>query len=549
MSVSSIIGIDLGTSNTVVAHIGDDGVATTLADEEGNVLIPSVVSMDDRGTVIVGYPAKERRLVDPKNVVFGAKRLVGRTWNDPELQHARKRLPYELRQGKNESVRVMIHDELYTLPEISAFILRKAKAVAEHALGREVDRAVITVPANFNDLQRQATKLAGMLAGLEVMQVLNEPTAAALAYGYGKEATERIAVYDFGGGTFDVTLLTLVDDVFRVRATAGDMFLGGDDIDLAIANRIATAYVKRHYYDPRAQGQIFDPLREAAERLKFLLSTREEAAIDLDAVVQGFGGKGVKFTFAMTRAELAEVVDPFIARTLKVCETAFVRAKVSPKQFDRVVLVGGSTRIPLVRQRVAEFFGRAPEDSVHPDEAVALGAAIQGIALEHVPRRAHPGGAGARRAMASSSGLFDVSLLPEEASVDASATPPPVTRTVTGKVATAATNPVTQTARFEVSMPATAPPQPMQPVQRPQEHAQPMQGSAFIAQLQARAAAKQAAESVRPPALASAAAAAAAAATRQSSRFARVAPWLALAIAMLAAIAASVAWWYRHGSP
>jgi molecular chaperone DnaK len=529
VSVSSIIGIDLGTSNTVVAHIGDDGVATTLADEDGNVLIPSVVSMDEGGKVIVGYAAKERRLVDPKNVIFGAKRLVGRTWNDPELQHARKRLPYELRQGKNESVRVMIHDELYTLPEVSAFILRKAKAVAEHALGREVDRAVVTVPANFNDLQREATKLAGMLAGLEVMQVLNEPTAAALAYGYGKAATERIAVYDFGGGTFDVTLLTLVDDVFRVRATAGDMFLGGDDIDLAIANRIATAYVKRHYYDPRTQGQIFDPLREAAERLKFMLSTRDEAAIDLDAVVQGFGGKGVKFTFAMTRAELAEVIDPFIARTLAVCETAFVRAKVAPKQFDRVVLVGGSTRIPRVRERVADFFGRAPEDGVHPDEAVALGAAIQGIALEHVPRRL--GGAFGGRAPMTASGLFDVSLLPEGDAELATAPAPPARLLETPSTRRE------QHGTYEIDMPTAAPPavKAYPPRQEPMQ--QPMQGSAYIAQLQARAAATLAAESVRPPA------------PRASSRAALMAPWIALVLAMLAAIAASFAWWYRHGPP
>ena len=497
MSASSIIGIDLGTSNTVVAHIGDDGVATTLADEDGNVLIPSVVSLDDQGKVIVGYPAKERRLVDAKNVIFGAKRLVGRTWNDPELQHARKRLPYELRQGKNESVRVMVRDELYTLPEVSAFILRKAKAVAEQALGREVDRAVVTVPANFNDLQRQATKLAGMLAGLDVVQILNEPTAAALAYGYGKEANERIAVYDLGGGTFDVTLLTLVEDVFRVRATAGDMFLGGDDIDLAIANLIATAYVKRHHYDPRTQGQIFDPLREAAERLKFLLSTRDEAAVELDAIVQGFGGKGVRFDFSMTRAELDRVVDPFIVRTLTVCETAFLRAKASPKKFDRVVLVGGSTRIPLVRTRVSEFFGREPAEGVHPDEAVALGAAIQGIALEHLPRRA-------RGRQLSSSGLFDVSLLPEEApALAVSATPPPVTTTATSA------------AHVEA----------------------PMYGSAYVAQLQARAATAEAA-------LASALAPAAS--RRPKSR---VALWMAVALALVLALGLLAAWWVArtHG--
>jgi len=385
--MAQIVVIDLGTSNTVVAHVPGQGAGPprVLADADGAALIPSVVSFHPNGKVLVGNAAKARRFIDSPNTIFAAKRLMGRTWTDPALQDARKRLPYQLRRGANEAVRVMLRGELYTMPEVSAFVLRKAKAIAEAALGETVDRAVVTVPANFNELQRNATKLAGTLANLDVVRVLNEPTAAALAYGYGTGASERIVVYDFGGGTFDLSLLSMFEDVFRVRATAGDMFLGGDDIDFALANAMADDFLKKHYYDARTHPEIFDQLRDGAERLKVLLSVQNEASLTIPALIQGTFGRDIDFTFHMTRKEFDVVVAPFVERTIKVCADTFAKAKVPPSAFDQVVLVGGSTRIPLVRERVAEFFGRVPETNIDPDQAVALGAALQAMAMKDVP--------------------------------------------------------------------------------------------------------------------------------------------------------------------
>ena len=238
--MSTVIGIDLGTTNTVVSVVRD-GQASALLDEAQRVLIPSVVSFHPNGNVLVGRAAKERRIVDASSTIYSIKRLIGRSWESEEVRRARSRFPFEMREGPGQAALVVARGETYTLPEISAFVLRKAKSVAEAALGTTIDRAVITVPANFNDLQRAATKVAGRVAGLEVMRILNEPTAAALAYGYGRASAERVAVYDFGGGTFDVTLLDLSNNVFEVLATAGNTFLGGDDLDLAIAERMSGA--------------------------------------------------------------------------------------------------------------------------------------------------------------------------------------------------------------------------------------------------------------------------------------------------------------------
>jgi molecular chaperone DnaK len=373
------IGIDLGTSNTVVAHF-KDGEPRTLVDEAGRRLIPSVVSFHPSGSVLVGDAAKMRRFNDGVSTVTGAKRLMGRAWGSPELEEMRSRIPYELREGKNKTVRALLRGELYSIPELSAFVLRKAKAWAEQAIGTTVTEAVITVPANFNELQRQATKLAGELAGLEVMRVLNEPTAAALAYGHIAPTVkdEQIAVYDFGGGTFDLTMLRMSERELRVRATAGDMFLGGDDVDLAIATKIAEAYLKEHRYDPRVDPDVFARVRVAAERLKVELSTQTEYAVPLNELMYGPGGKPIHWSFHMTRKQLDAVLDPFVNRSLKVCEDAMELLKASPRDFDRVVLVGGSTLAPRIRQRVTEFFGREPVAGVDPEEAVALGAAISG---------------------------------------------------------------------------------------------------------------------------------------------------------------------------
>jgi molecular chaperone DnaK len=279
---------------------------------------------------------------------------------------------------------VSVRGESFTLPEISAFVLRHAKSIAEKALGSSVDRAVITVPANFNDLQRAATKVAGRVAGLEVVRILNEPTAAALAYGYGRGAEERIAIYDFGGGTFDVTLLDLAGNVFEVLATAGDTFLGGDDIDLGIAERMADRFLVDHGFDARADAQAFERLRYHAEGVKVLLSSSETARVDIPDVDPG----GRPLPFSMTRAELDSISTPLVLRTFEVCQEALTIARLQPRDFDQVVLVGGSTRLPMVHRKVEEFFQRTPLDRINPDEVVAIGAAIQANALSgHEKRR------------------------------------------------------------------------------------------------------------------------------------------------------------------
>ncbi|MCS6902045.1 MAG: Hsp70 family protein [Myxococcales bacterium] len=385
--MSAVVGIDLGTTNTVVAHVRD-GRAVALADESGERLIPSVVSFHPSGQVVVGRAAKERRLQDPQNTIYSVKRLIGRPWASEDVQRARERAPFDLREGPGHAVMVVARGETYTLSEISAYVLRKAKSVAEAALGQPVERAVITVPANFNDLQRAATKVAGRVAGLEVLRILNEPTAAALAYGYGKSNDERIAIYDFGGGTFDVTLLDLSGHVFEVLATAGDTFLGGDDVDLAIADRICEAFLRQHRYDPRGDLQVFEHIRAAAETIKHRLSQDTQATVSLREIAFGTGGHPLGLDYTLSRPELEKLILPLVDRTFQVCREALRTAGCSPRDFDQVILVGGSTRIPMVRQRVAEFFGREPLARVSPDEVVAIGAAIQAMALtSQEPRR------------------------------------------------------------------------------------------------------------------------------------------------------------------
>src|SRR6478735_8738276 len=381
-----VIGIDLGTTNTVVAVV-KDGQASAIPDQDGNVLLPSVVSFHPNGNVLVGRGAKDRRLVDSINTIYSVKRLIGRSWDSEEVRLARSRFPFQMKEGPGQAALVVARGETYTLPEISAFVLRKAKSVAEAALGMTVERAVITVPANFNDLQRAATKVAGRVAGLDVMRILNEPTAAALAYGYGKSSSERIAVYDFGGGTFDVTLLDLSDNVFEVLATAGNTFLGGDDLDLAIAERMSEVLLAQHRVDARADLQIFERLRAAAELVKHRLSNEPEVRLIVNEVAHGVGGRPVNFEFSMTRQEFEQLALPIIDRTFDVCREAMGIARLAETDFDQVLLVGGSTRIPLVRARVEEFFQKPLRASINPDEVVAIGAAIQAAALSGAQKR------------------------------------------------------------------------------------------------------------------------------------------------------------------
>ena len=382
----SVVGIDLGTTNTGVACVRA-GRVNVLADETGRRLLPSVVSFHPNGDVLVGQVAKERRAVDAKNTVASVKRLIGRAWKSEEIAKARGRFPFEMKEGPGHAPLIVTRAGEFTLPEISAFVLRRAKQIGEKALGEPVDRAVITVPANFNDLQRAATKVAGRVAGLEVLRILNEPTAAALAYGYGKGKGERIAIYDFGGGTFDVTLLDLSTNVFEVLATAGNTFLGGDDIDLAIAERMADACLTQHRIDARADPQVFERLRYYAEKLKLELSSVMIATIDVPDVGPAPGGRAQRLTFSMNRTELDALALPHVRRTFEVCGEALGIARLTARELDQVVLVGGSTRLPIVRSTVAEYFGRKPLDRINPEEVVALGAAIQAASLTGLERR------------------------------------------------------------------------------------------------------------------------------------------------------------------
>ena len=378
--MGAVVGIDLGTTNTVVAAVCD-AAPNTLADSDGHRLIPSVVSFHPNGQVLVGRTARERRLQDASSTIFSVKRLIGRSWGTPEVELARSRFPFEMREGPGNATLVAARGQTYTLPEISALVLQKAKNVAETALGTTIDQAVITVPASFNDLQRAATKVAGRVAGLEVLRILNEPTAAALAYGYGKGHAKRIAIYDFGGGTFDITLIDLSGNVFEVLSTAGDTFLGGDDIDNAIAERMADDFLARYRFDARTSAEAFDRLRMAAERIKVQLGHAESATVQLEEFAIGSGGKGIDGVFSLTRSEFNNLARTIVERTFEVCSEAFGVAGLTARDFDEVLLVGGSTRIPLVQQCVRDFFQQDPRHHTNPDEVVAIGAAIQASAL------------------------------------------------------------------------------------------------------------------------------------------------------------------------
>ncbi|MCS6797793.1 MAG: Hsp70 family protein [Myxococcota bacterium] len=381
-----VVGIDLGTTNSVVA-VADGAGARVLRDAEGHALVPSVVAFLPGGEILVGRAARERRLLDARNTVYSVKRLIGRPFQSEEVRRARERFPFELREGPTGGVLVAARGETYTLSEISAFVLREVRTLAERALGTAVGRAVVTVPANFNELQRSATKAAGRVAGLEVLRILNEPTAAALAYGYGRGSRERVAVYDFGGGTFDLTLLDLAGDVFEVLATAGDTYLGGDDIDTLLAEQMADAFRRHHGYDARADGQAFERLRAAAEWAKCRLSEQSEVQLRVEELAYAADGTPLDLTFALTRGALETMIEPLVRRTLEVCEDAMRVAGLRPTQIDNVILVGGSTRIPLVQRLVAEYFGREPLKHLDPDLVVAQGAAIQAASLAPEPER------------------------------------------------------------------------------------------------------------------------------------------------------------------
>lgn len=373
----TIVGIDLGTTNSVVA-VMEGGEVKVIANLEGNRLTPSVVAFTDKGEVLVGDPAKRQAVTNPKRTIYSIKRFMGRRHS--EVASEEKIVPYEVVGGPSEYVKVKIGDKQYTPPQISADVLRKLKEAAESYLGHKVTRAVITVPAYFNDAQRQATKDAGQIAGLEVDRIINEPTAAALAYGLQKKKEEKIIVFDLGGGTFDVSVLEVGDDVVEVLSTNGDTHLGGDDFDEELINFIADRFKKENNIDLRKDAMALQRLREAAEKGKKELSSSQTTDINLPFITaDATGAKHLQMT--ITRAEFERLVDHLIERCREPVTKALADAKLKPNQIDEVVLVGGSTRIPKVQELVRKMFDKEPHKGVNPDEVVAIGAAIQGAII------------------------------------------------------------------------------------------------------------------------------------------------------------------------
>ncbi|NVB77530.1 MAG: Hsp70 family protein [Kofleriaceae bacterium] len=382
-----IVGIDLGTSNTVIAHTDASGATAVLADANSYKIHPSVVSFHPSGGVVVGAPAKQRKVIDPKNTIFSVKRLIGRSFNSPEVQTARQRMPYQIKEGANQAPVVVTRGGEFAVPEISAIVLDHARNVASMALGREVSRAVVTVPASFNDAQRSATATAGSIGGLTIVRVLNEPTAAALAYGATRNLKETIAVYDFGGGTFDITILRLEDQVYSVLGTAGNTFLGGDDLDERLVDRMVEKFLVENRVDLRTNEVSMMRLRAVAEQTKIELSRRSRAVVRVDEIAYGPKGKPLDLQIEIRRDEFVGQVADIIDRTFPVCSEALNYAGLSVDDINDVILVGGTTKIPYVRDQVARFFNKAPRTDVNPEEAVAAGAALQATALQRVLRR------------------------------------------------------------------------------------------------------------------------------------------------------------------
>ncbi|SLN69142.1 Chaperone protein DnaK [Roseovarius gaetbuli] len=378
--MAKVIGIDLGTTNSCVA-IMDGSQARVIENAEGARTTPSIVAFTENER-LVGQPAKRQAVTNPENTVFGVKRLIGRRADDADLAKDKKNMPFNVIDGGNGDAWVEARGEKYSPSQISAFILGKMKETAESYLGEEVTQAVITVPAYFNDAQRQATKDAGKIAGLEVLRIINEPTAAALAYGLDKENTHTIAVYDLGGGTFDVTILEIDDGLFEVKATNGDTFLGGEDFDMRIVNYLADEFKKEHGVDLTKDKMALQRLKEAAEKAKIELSSSSQTEINQPFISMGSDGSPLHMVVKLTRAKLESLVGDLIKASMKPCAAALKDAGMKASEIDEIVLVGGMTRMPRVVEEVTKFFGKEPHKGVNPDEVVAMGAAIQAGVLQ-----------------------------------------------------------------------------------------------------------------------------------------------------------------------
>ncbi len=377
--MSKIIGIDLGTTNSCIA-IMNGGDPEVITNSEGGRTTPSVVAVTDKNERLVGQIAKRQAITNAENTIFSVKRLMGRKFNSKEAHTATQRLPYKILDASNGDAHVEIRGKQYSPPEVSAMILQKIKQTAEDFLGEKVTEAVITVPAYFDDSQRQATKDAGQIAGLNVLRIINEPTAASLAYGLERKKEERIAVYDLGGGTFDISILEIGDGVFEVKSTNGDTFLGGDDFDLRVIDWLVDEFKKDQGIDLKNDRMALQRLKEAAERAKIELSSAQETEINLPFITADASGPK-HLVLKLSRSKLEQLVDDLITRSIEPCKKALADSGLSASEINEVVLVGGMTRMPKVIERVKAFFGKEPHKGVNPDEVVAIGAAIQGGVL------------------------------------------------------------------------------------------------------------------------------------------------------------------------
>jgi molecular chaperone DnaK len=373
------VGIDLGTSTSCVAAV-IDGKPQVLPGDDGKAIQASVVSFLEQSNREVGNKAKQMMIENAENTVYSAKRLIGRKFFSAEVKKAQAICTYQIVEGPNQSVRIKIRDREYSLPEISAMVLMEMKRIAEKQLGEEVDRAVITVPAYFNDGQRQATKDAGTIAGLNVLRIINEPTAAALAYGFGKGLSQKIAIYDFGGGTFDISILDIGEDVFEVVSTAGDTYLGGDDFDDRLIDYMAEMFMRKHDVDLRTDRKALQLLRNNAENAKWDLTEKLETTISIPSITTA-DGKALDLNITVNRNYFAQMVGDLIQRTFKVCDEALQNAHMTVEDLDALILVGGPTKMPIIRDAVKSYFFKDPHYGIDPEQVVALGAAIQGNTL------------------------------------------------------------------------------------------------------------------------------------------------------------------------
>jgi molecular chaperone DnaK len=380
MERERVIGIDLGTTNSCVAIV-QDGQPVVVPNTGGYRTTPSIFAVTADGKRLVGHLAKRQAVTNPTNTVVGSKRLIGRDFGSDEVKRLMRTAAYTIVPGPGNDARIRIADRVYTCPEISAIILKEMRRVAEEYLGQAVRQAVVTVPAYFNDAQRQTTRDAGKIAGLEVLRILNEPTAAALAHGYGRQEIEKIAVYDLGGGTFDISILEMGDGVIEVLATAGDTVLGGEDFDQAIAARVLELFEQQNGMSLQDDLMARQRVRDASEKAKCDLSELTSVEINLPFIAADGDGNALHLCTNFTRKHLDELVEPLILRTIEICKRALADAKLEIAEIDHVLLVGGQTRTPLVQRKVAELFGKAPHKGVNPDEVVAVGAAIQAAML------------------------------------------------------------------------------------------------------------------------------------------------------------------------